>query len=185
MSQLKLSLLQPDGTPLLESILGFGRTGVIVQREGHAFKLPLKYGVAESSQAQKERLEIDVDIAYESIEHEKEVYQRLGSYDGIVSCLDLSGVGIQMALMSHWNLRDYLKQKAILKSRQLIWLQDMACTLVYIHDRRVIVADIAARNFLLDNHLSVKYQILQSPPSYPLPPICRPSTISATLFLQR
>lgn len=32
----------------------------------------------------------------------------------------------------------------------------MARTLVYAHDRRVIVADVFTRNFLLDNHLSVK-----------------------------
>jgi hypothetical protein len=116
---LKLTLLQPDGTPLQKPILGFGRTGVIVQREGHAVKLPLKYGAAKFSQAQKERLEIDADIANKSIKREKEVYRRLDNYDGIVSCLDLPGVGIQMALMIHGNLRDYLKQKAISKSLQL------------------------------------------------------------------
>lgn len=90
------------------------------------------------------------------MKREKEVCQRLGHHDGVVSCLDSSGVGIQMALMTPRNLRDHLKQKDTPKFVQLAWLQDMARTLVYAHDRRVIVADVATRNFLLDNHLSVK-----------------------------
>jgi len=64
-------------------------------------------------------LEIDADIADESIEREIEVYRRLGNFDVIVSCLDLSGVGIQMALMTNGNLRDYLKQHSIPKTTQL------------------------------------------------------------------
>ena len=149
-------MLHPDGTPLQGPVLGFGRTGVVVQRECHAVKFPLKHGTAGISQDLKERLEIDADIAYESIEREKEVYRRLGSYDGIVSCFDLSGAGIEMALMAHGNLHDYLRQNTISNSIRLTWFQDMARTLVYIHDRRVIVADIATRNFLLDSNLSVK-----------------------------
>jgi hypothetical protein len=42
-TQLKLIQLQPNGKPLDEPILGLGRTGVVVQREGYAVKLPLKY----------------------------------------------------------------------------------------------------------------------------------------------
>lgn len=154
--QLRLTLLLPNGTPLQGPILGFGRTGVVVQRGDHAVKLPLKYGTVGSGQAHDERNEINADIAYESLEREKEVYRRLGNYDGIVSCLDLSGDGIQMALMTHGNLRDYLSQNATSKFVRLNWLRDMARTLVYVHDRRVIVADVATRNFLLDSHLSVK-----------------------------
>ncbi len=157
MSQLILYLLHPDGTPLQGPILGFGRTGVVVQREGHAVKFPMRHGAAEPSPALAERLEINADMACESIEHEKEVYRRLGSHGGIVSCFDLSGAGIEMALMTHGNLRDYLTQNTIVsKAMRLTWLQDMARTLVYTHNRRVIVADIATRNFLLDNQLSVK-----------------------------
>jgi serine/threonine protein kinase len=129
---------------------------VVVQREGHAVKFPLNYGTADCSQASDEQWEIAADMAFESVEHEKDVYRRLGNYDGIVSCLDSSGAGIQMALMTYGKLRDYLPQDSISKSVRLAWLRDMARTLVYTHDRPLIFADVATRNFLLDNHLSVK-----------------------------
>ncbi len=153
---LRLILLQPNGTPLQEPILGLGRTGVVVQRDGYAVKLPLKYRLAGPDETNIEQAEVDADHALESLEHEKEVYRRLDKYDGILSCLDLSGVGIQMALMTRGNLRDYLKENEISKSLQLRWFQEMAHTLAYIHQRRVIVADIATRNILLNDHLSIK-----------------------------
>lgn len=153
---LHLILLQPNGTPLHEPILGFGRTGVVVQREDYAVKLPLKYRLAGPDTLPSERYEADADDANESIEHEIEVYRRLGKHDGIVSYLDLSGIGIQMTLMTHGNLRDYLQKNETTTSLQLTWFQEMARALAYIHERRVIVADIATRNLLLDGQLSIK-----------------------------
>lgn len=103
-----------------------------------------------------EQNEIEFDIAVEAIENEKRVYQRLGKHHSIVDCLDISGVGVQLALMEHGNLQDYLKQNQPSASILLGWFRDMAQALVHIHDRRVIVADIATRNFLVDVNRSVK-----------------------------
>src|SRR5271163_2977347 len=103
-SSLRVMLLQPDGSRLQKPIVGMGRTGVIVQLGDTALKLPLKYSAIIPSNADVERFNIDADISYECLQREKEVYQRLGQHDGIVSCLDLSGVGIQMALMTNGNL---------------------------------------------------------------------------------
>jgi hypothetical protein len=46
--------------------------------EGYAVKLPLKYGTAGPNSTHVERCEINNDIAHQSLEHEKKVYQRLG-----------------------------------------------------------------------------------------------------------
>ncbi|KAK2762067.1 hypothetical protein FQN54_001074 [Arachnomyces sp. PD_36] len=42
------------------------------------------------------------------------------------------------------------------QSLQVSWFREMARTLAYIHSRRVIVADIASRNVLLDSNLSIQ-----------------------------
>lgn len=62
-----------------------------------------------------------------------------------------------MALMTNGNLHEFLAQQRPTKSVQLHWFRDMAHALVYIHERRVIVADIASRNFLLADDLSIKF----------------------------
>ena len=154
----QLLLLQPDGTPLRDHILGSGRAGVIIQRDNTAIKLPLKYSViGGGSAAWAERLNTDAEMSYECLQREKEVYQRLGQHRGIVSYLNLSSIGIQMTLMTNGNLRDYLSKSRPDKTVQLAWFRDMAHALAHIHDRRVIVADIATRNFLLSSDLSIKF----------------------------
>ena len=97
--------LQPNGTHLQDRILGLDRTGITVQREDIVLKLPLKYCTIRPYTEQNE---IEFDIAVEAIENEKRVYQRLDKHHNIVDCLDISGVDIQLTLMEHGNLRDYL-----------------------------------------------------------------------------
>ena len=149
-------LRQPDGSRLQGTIIGIGRTGVVVRRDNTAVKLPLRYCEVGQSNACVDRYNTDAEICYECIQREKLVYKRLGEHESIVPCLDLSGVGITMALMNG-NLRDYLNRHRPPKSIQLGWFRDMARGLIYIHDLRVIVADIAARNFLLSSDLTIKF----------------------------
>lgn len=134
-----------------------GRSGVVVRRDNMALKLPLKFSTTGLSEADTEHYNVCADISRESLHHEKEAYRRLGQNDGIISCFDLSGIGIQMALMTSGNLHDYLMQHRPIKPVQLTWFREMAHTLIHIHDLCVIVADIATRNFLLAADLSVKF----------------------------
>ncbi|KAF1345077.1 kinase-like domain-containing protein, partial [Delphinella strobiligena] len=91
-------------------------------------------------------------------EYEEEVYRRLGKYTGIVSIVNLDETGITMELLSNGNLRVYLqKQREVPNSTKFDWFLDMARTLTYIHNHRVVVADISTTNFLLAEDLSIKF----------------------------
>ncbi|KAL3474113.1 hypothetical protein BJX99DRAFT_232202 [Aspergillus californicus] len=59
--------------------------------------------------------------------------------------------------MKHGDLRSYIEKHQAPRSLKLTWFRQMAYTLSRIHDRAVIVADIACRNILLDSDLSVKF----------------------------
>lgn len=89
---------------------------------------------------------------------EKAIYKRLGEHSGIVRChnLDSTDVSIQMDLMKG-DLRQYLAEKRPEQKVQLSWLSKMAHTMAYIHDHRVIIADIRLDNLLLDDTLAVKF----------------------------
>lgn len=69
-----------------------------------------EYSTAGLDEADIEHYKICSDISRVSLDCEKEVYRRLSPNDGIVACLDLSGIGIQMALMPNGNLHDYMAQ---------------------------------------------------------------------------
>ncbi|KAM5477010.1 hypothetical protein MauCBS54593_000281 [Microsporum audouinii] len=58
--------------------------------------------------------------------------------------------------MENGDLRSYIAKNRPSSLLQLSWFREAARTLSRIHDRRVIVADISSRNFLLDSDLSVK-----------------------------
>lgn len=130
---------------------------MVVRRNDTALKLPLKYRTTGLSEAHTKLYNGYSNISCESLQHKKEVYQRLGLNCGIIPCLNLSGISIQMAIMENRNLNDYLAQHRPAKPAQLAWFREMARTLIHIHDLCVIVADIATRNFLLAANLSVKF----------------------------
>jgi serine/threonine protein kinase len=61
--------------------------------------------------------------------------------------------------MGNGDLRAFLEKNELSLALQILWFCQMARTLEQIHDKRVLVADIATRNFLLDSDLSVNCAI--------------------------
>ncbi|EKV15739.1 hypothetical protein PDIP_39450 [Penicillium digitatum Pd1] len=59
--------------------------------------------------------------------------------------------------MANGDLRAYLTKNRPSPQLQLAWFYQMSRTLAFIHERCVLVADIASRNFLLDSALSLKF----------------------------
>lgn len=94
----------------------------------------------------------------ELIEAEKAIYKRLGDHNGIVRChnLESTDVSIQMDLMNG-DLRHYLVGNRPDQKTQLSWLTKIAHTMAYIHDHRIIIADIRLDNLLLDDTLALKF----------------------------
>ena len=144
------------GDPIpLEQVLGSGGTAVVLLRNDVAVKTPLRYLWSSDS---------DVEVNTGVVRREQDVYRRLQSSEddrsnGIVRCLGFSTEATQLAYMANGDLQAYLAKCRRRPSYQLqlIWFREMARTLSYIHDRRVLVADIASRNFLLDSDLSLKF----------------------------
>ncbi|GFF94336.1 kinase-like protein [Aspergillus lentulus] len=99
----------------------------------------------------------DVDINIMVIQREQEVYRRLQQCDGVLPYISFSDTTTQLALMKNGDLRSYLLQNQPTKTMQLSWFRQMAHALCNIHDRSVIVADIACRNLLLDSTLAIKF----------------------------
>lgn len=159
-------LLHLDGTRVTERVIGQGGTGIIIQQGQYALKLPRISrhtkidGVAvEVGRLTPEEGNYDERAPLiESIEVEKAIYKRLGDHGGIVHChnLESTGVSIQMDLMNG-DLRHYLAQNRPERKTQLSWLTKMAHTMAYIHQNRIIIADIRLDNLLLDDDLTVKF----------------------------
>ncbi|KAL2848282.1 serine/threonine protein kinase [Aspergillus pseudodeflectus] len=129
-----------------DQILGIGRTGLVVRQGQFAVKLPLRWSTSSDE---------EVEANIESLQHNQAIYQRLDSWDGVVPFLGCSATATQLRLMEKGDLRSYLSRNKPSKTLQMSWFRSMAHSLSQIHDRRIIVADIATRNFLLDADLKV------------------------------
>ena len=144
-------LLHLDGTRVTEKVIGQGATGIIIARGHYAFKLPRisRYTMIDGISVEVGSLtpkEGDYDERpplIESIMVEKAIYKRLGEDYGIVRChnLESTDISIQMDLMNG-DLRHYLVGNRPARKTKLFWLTKLAHTMAYVHEHRVIIADI-------------------------------------------
>ncbi|KAJ5639172.1 uncharacterized protein N7484_007034 [Penicillium longicatenatum] len=145
--------LDVDGLPVPEDqILGNGGTALVIIRNELAVKMPLRYRWTSES---------DFNSHLSVIRKEQEVYRRL-QHSGrscchIVHCVNIYSNRTELAWMKHGDLRSFLTKNQPSRSQKLSWYLAMASGLAYIHSQRVLVADIASRNFLVDSDLSIKF----------------------------
>lgn len=141
--------LDPTGNPISEKqLLGYGRSGVVILKDKAAVKLPLRYSYTSDD-------EMTENIMV--IQREQEVYHHLGLCEGVVPYISFSEKTTELAFMKNGDLRSYLSRENPSKTLRLSWFRQMALALSHIHNRSVIVADIACRNILLESDLSIKF----------------------------
>lgn len=135
-----------------EQVLGSGSSAVVLLQNDMAIKIPLRYLWSEDS---------DVKVNIQCVRREQDIYRRLQSSEderskGVIHCIGYLSEATQLAYMANGDLRTYLAKCRPSHQLQLKWFHEMARTLSYIHDKRVLVTDISSRNFLLDSDLSLK-----------------------------
>lgn len=94
----------------------------------------------------------------EGLKHEGLVYYHHGHVQGVIKPCQISDTEIQMPYLRQGSLSSCLRANSgsVDNTQRLRWLQEAAHIIRRVHERRVLVADIAARNFLLDENLSLQ-----------------------------
>ncbi|GAA91194.1 hypothetical protein AKAW_09308 [Aspergillus luchuensis IFO 4308] len=95
-------------------------------------------------------------INQQTLDNEIQVFQRLGSHKGIISCFQISQCGIELALAQD-NLESYLETYPEHdNSLKTNWIWSIINTFAHVHSCKVFVDDIALRNILvLDGQLKL------------------------------
>lgn len=151
-------------------VLGHGGTGLVILRDGMAEKIPLRY---------RSSTDDDVESNIQVIQHEQDVYR----HRTVATVSSLSSAPMRLASYFHRPrtvtcARTYREPAPRRKALQLSWFRQMARGVAQIHDRSVIVADIASCNFLLDANLFVTFCDFTESSSCPLVPTWRRPTIT-------
>ncbi|OAL29835.1 hypothetical protein AYO20_09028 [Fonsecaea nubica] len=131
---------------------GHGMTGYILQLdEERVVKVAKTYSLdAYVGTPDFDHMDYINEINRKTLENEIKIYQRLGHYEGILSCFQTSNYGIELAFAKQGNLEDYINSNPEPpESLKIEWILSIIDTLSYVHSRRVLVDDIALRNFLV------------------------------------
>lgn len=89
------------------------------------------------------------------LEREIAIYRHLGAHPDILPVLKFRDDGILFPFMKNGALRDHLKsQTKPSRAERQAWIKSALRSLVFVHSRGVLVADISARNFLVTDDKS-------------------------------
>ncbi|KAI1974128.1 hypothetical protein LOZ51_003560 [Ophidiomyces ophidiicola] len=111
-----------------------------------AVKVPFRISITSPAEYEQHQ---------QGVEEEKRVYERLVGCAGVVQYLGGTFGTLQLELMLNGDLRAYLARHRAPRTQQWAWIRQMAMALAGIHRQRVVVQDVASRNFLLDAQLGV------------------------------
>ncbi|KAE8355940.1 hypothetical protein BDV28DRAFT_128144 [Aspergillus coremiiformis] len=140
-------------------LIGLGRVGCVMRIGDIAVKTANKWPVPANASEYTTILHHQTNRMNEdALIHEGYIYRHLESVEGVLKPLDISETEIRMPYICHRSLDRYIRaRKTIIKDEQyLAWLQNAADIIHRVHGQRVIVADIATRNFLVNNDLSLQ-----------------------------
>ena len=156
-----MAFLKPDGSSFTlrtEQVLGFGQSGIVIRRGEYALKIAK---VRDTSSMPREQRDIEEYMSYcakDILQNEKRVYERVGkNHPGIAQCVELFPDGILLIFYSGGDLFQYISRSAELEwPRKRDWILSVIETVTYLHDSRVLISDLALRNLLVTDDLSLK-----------------------------
>ena len=115
-----------------------------MRQDAHALKRPKIYPLDSQEEDVNSDRRFLNDNAISSIENEKAVYQRVGQYDGIAQCIDISDDGILLAVYAEGTLEDYFEYNAESDQAQKArWILSLIGTFRHFHACNVLTYDTA------------------------------------------
>ncbi|KAL4890624.1 kinase-like domain-containing protein [Aspergillus ambiguus] len=140
-------------------LVGLGRVGCVMRFGEVAVKTANKWKVPNDASEYTVTMYLEINQTIEeALKHEGHVYQHLANVKGVLQPLQISDTEIRMPYIHHRSLDSFLREnQATVTNLQILrWVRNAADTLCEVHEHHVLVVDIAARNFLVNDDLSLQ-----------------------------
>ncbi|KAL8967441.1 MAG: hypothetical protein Q9197_005428 [Variospora fuerteventurae] len=155
-----MSFLKPDGTSFhfySETFLGTGTNSIVLRRGPNALKIPKVPDTTDMPEEYREDQEYVSEGNRQMLEAEKAVYLRVGPCDGIAECINISKDGILLALYERGDLESYVESEVeVDQTRKARWILSIIKTILHFHNAKVLVDDMALRNIVVADDLSLR-----------------------------
>ena len=153
-------LIKPDGSRLryqMKDVLGMGTDSIVLRRGEHALKVPRMENVDNLSAEEREYAEYNNNLSCQMLEVERIVYQRIGRFDGVADCINISEEGILLAVYERRDLKAFMsKNPDIGLVRKVEWIRTLIQTFRHFHHCKILVYDAALRNIVLTDDVEIK-----------------------------
>lgn len=129
-------------------LIGLGRAGRVMRFGNTAVKTAniwtMPEDTSETTIVCREQMN---EANIESLKHEGLVYHHIGNLQGVIKPCQISNTEIQMPYLRQGSLSSYLRthSDSVDSIQQLQWLREAAHIIRRVHERRVLIADIATR----------------------------------------
>jgi len=149
-------ILIADGSRVdANQVIGDGADSFVILEGKHVLKIPRLLGRLRPDG--NIDAHIDNDLHLEHLEVEKAVYERLREVPGIATCIECMSIGILLEYYSNGPLSEYMSRH---DPPSMLWKWNWALqatnAIARCHENRILVFDIALRNFLLADDFSLR-----------------------------
>nr|POF12852.1 putative camp-dependent protein kinase catalytic subunit [Quercus suber] len=148
-------LLYADGSRIdSNKVVGNGVDGFVILTGNTVLKVPKLYGTYRDGAVEYVD---DGCHSPEDLEQEKKIYARLQNTDGVAKCIETSLIGITLEYYPNGSLEQYINSSNEAEPAQKQrWMSEIVDVVASCHAKRVLIFDIALRNFLLAKDWSIK-----------------------------
>lgn len=149
-------ILRADGQRVdAATLIGTGTDGFIIRQGRHVLKIPKLVGTLMPDGEVIPHS--DNSLYLDHLENEKRIYERLRKAPGVAACVECTSNGMLLECYRKGNLRDHIsREEPPSMSQRWEWVCQAANTIAGCHERGVLVFDIALRNFLLADDLTLR-----------------------------
>lgn len=165
-----LELFHCDGSTVeTRNVIGVGGSGIIQRYGGHVLKSPILMRYPEETDDdEKKRIDFRNRRNFRGLQHERTVYFRLQNAKGVVKYMETTPNGIVLEYCPGSDLQRFLEENAKDNYCQTKFIFGMIDAVVSCHSLRVLVTDIALRNFVIASDQSIKIIDFSCSEVYPL-----------------
>ena len=140
-----------------ETFVGMGSDSIVLRQDCCALKIPKIRGYDDGEECDDHDKYLH-EVHREILEHERRVYQRVGHFDGVARCFDLSGDGMLLEYYPKGDLEDFMSKPGteVDQDRKAVWISSLLGTLRHFHKSKVLLYEMALRNILVSDDLELK-----------------------------
>ena len=141
-----------------DDLVGSGSDGFIIRHgDNQVLKIPRLFGCSQGNGV----IEADGDnhLHLDHLDLEKDIYERLRGVPGIANCIESNSDGILLEYYRKGSLGDLISRSnhpPPSMAQRWKWVLQASDCVARCHERRVLVFDIALRNFLLTDDLDLR-----------------------------